>query len=110
VYALTDRGRAELEAWLGAPATPDLEIRNETFIKLMLARWIAEGEPFEILRVEKRACLARLHEVTQARAHAKEEGEPLQTLLLLDLAALRLEAFLNWLERCDELLREEEST
>jgi DNA-binding PadR family transcriptional regulator len=110
VYALTDRGRTELEAWLGAPARPDLQIRDETLIKLMLARRIAGGEPSEILRVEKRACLARLHELVQARARAKEEGEPLQTVLLLDLAALRLEAFLKWLERCDESLCEEEST
>jgi DNA-binding PadR family transcriptional regulator len=110
VYTLTAHGRAELEAWFNTPATPNLDIRNETFIKLMLARWITGGEPLEILRVEKRSCLARLHEVAQARARAKETGEPLQAVLLLDLAALRLEAFLKWLERCDESLREEEST
>lgn len=109
-YSLTDHGRAELEAWLAAPSTPSLDVRNETFIKLMLARRIPSAQPLEILRAERRACLARLHEVTQARARAKDDGEALQTVLLLDLAVLRLEAFLKWLERCDESLREEKST
>jgi hypothetical protein len=29
------------------------------------------------------------------------------TLLLLDLAILRLEAFLKWLEHCEEVLKKE---
>ena len=108
-YSLTNRGRTELQAWLDAPSTPNLDIRNETFIKLMLARRMPGGRPLEILRFEKRACLARLHEATQARARAEQEGETLQTALLLDLAVLRIEAFLKWLERCDESLREEKT-
>ena len=107
VYSLTEHGRKQLQAWLDTPAPLNLDIRNETFLKLMLARWMATGKPLDILKVERRACLARLHEVTQARAQAREGGEPVQTVLLLDLAVVRLEAFVKWLENCDELLREE---
>jgi DNA-binding PadR family transcriptional regulator len=106
-YSLTERGRAELQAWLDAPSTPNLDIRNETFIKLMLARRIPGAVPVEILRAERRACLARLHDAMQARTRAEQDHDTLQTVLLLDLAVLRLEAFLKWLERCDESLREE---
>lgn len=107
VYALTEEGRSQLRAWLDTPSALNLDARNETFLKLMLARRLAQIEPLKVLKLEKRACFARLHEVTQARARAKEEGEPLQAILLLDLAVLRLEAFMKWLENCDEVLRQE---
>ncbi len=107
VYALTEEGQRRLRAWLDAPSALNLDARNETFVKLMLARRLVECEPLDVLKVEKRACFARLHEVTQARAKAREDGEPLPAILLLDLAVLRLEAFMKWLENCDEALRQE---
>ena len=108
VYGLTEQGREELRDWMGAPTPLNLDIRNETFVKLMLARRMENGRPLEVLKVERRACLARLHEVTQARAQAWDKGEPLQTALLLDLAVVRLEAFLKWLDGCEERLKQEE--
>ena len=107
VYALTEEGRTRLREWLDAPSVLNLDMRNETCLKLMLARRLTQVDAIEIVMKEKRACLARLHELTQARARAKADGEPVQTVLLLDLAVLRLEAFMKWLENCDELLREE---
>lgn len=107
VYALTEEGRGRLKEWLDAPSVLNLDMRNATCLKLMLARRLERVDEAAVLRTEKRACLARLHELTQARASAREDGEPLQTVLLLDLAVLRLEAFMKWLENCDELLREE---
>jgi DNA-binding PadR family transcriptional regulator len=107
VYALTKEGRKELQAWFGAPAHLDLDLRNETFVKLILARHLDNADPLKVLGVERRACLERLHEVTQARARADKEGASLQTALLLDLAVLRLEAFSRWLDRCEEVLRKE---
>jgi DNA-binding PadR family transcriptional regulator len=107
VYVLTEEGRSQLQAWLDAPSPLSLDMRNETYLKLMLARQLVEVDPQAVLKAEKRACLARLHEVTQARARAKAENERLQTILLLDLAVLRLEAFMKWLENCDEVLRQE---
>jgi DNA-binding PadR family transcriptional regulator len=107
VYALTKEGRKELQNWFGAPAHLDLDLRNETFVKLILARHLQNADPLKVLAVERRACLERLHEVTQARARADKEGASLQTALLLDLAVLRLEAFSRWLDRCEEVLRKE---
>ena len=107
VYALTRAGRKELREWLATPSPLDLDLRNETFLKLMLARRLQDPDPFEVLAVERRACFERLHEVTQARAKAGGEGEPVPTVLLLDLAALRLEAFLKWLDHCEEVFRKE---
>ena len=60
-----------------------------------------------MVAAERRGQFAKLHEVTQARAQAEKESAPPLTRLLLDLAAFRLEAFLKWLDRCEEVLRRE---
>ncbi|HLJ98216.1 MAG TPA: PadR family transcriptional regulator [Gemmataceae bacterium] len=107
VYALTDEGRKELHAWLDSPSRLDLDLRNETFLKLILARRLSDANPLEVLAVERQSCFARLHEVSQTKTRAQREGASVQTLLLLDLAILRLEAFLKWLDRCEEVLKKE---
>ncbi|MCZ6683176.1 MAG: PadR family transcriptional regulator [Planctomycetota bacterium] len=109
VYRLTDDGRRRLYDWLKKPSKFDLDLRNETFVKLMLTRRLAGADAFETLAVERRECLERLHEITQARAKAAEQKAPLRTVLLLDLAVFRLEAFAKWLDRCEELFREEDT-
>jgi DNA-binding PadR family transcriptional regulator len=106
VYALTDDGRKELKEWLATPSALDLNLRNETFLKLMLARRLRGADPLKVLDVERRAAFERLHEVAQAKSRARE-GEALHTVLLLDLAVLRLEAFLKWLDHCEEALKKE---
>ena len=105
VYALTHGGRKELHQWLETPSRLDLDLRNETFLKLTLARRLSGGDPLKVLAVEKQSCLGRLHEVSQTKACAQLEGASVHTILLLDLAILRLEAFLKWLERCEEVLK-----
>jgi DNA-binding PadR family transcriptional regulator len=107
VYALTALGRRELQEWLSTPSRLDLDLRNETFLKLILARRLADANALAILAVERRSCFERLHEVAQARARADKEKASLQTILVLDLAVLRLEAFLKWLDRCEDVLKRE---
>ena len=107
VYALTDIGRKELREWLATPSGMDLNLRNETFLKLMLARRLRGADPIKVLAVERRASFERLHEVVEAKARAEKEPASLQTVLLLDFAALRLEAFLKWLDHCEEVLKKE---
>ena len=46
--------------------------------------------------------MARLHEVAEARARAEKEGAGLPARLMLDLAELRLGAFSQWLDHCEE--------
>ncbi len=106
VYALTDRGRDELREWLSTPARHDLDLRNETFLKLMLARRLVDVEPANVIAIERRACMERLHEVGRARARAQADTS-VQETLLLELAVLRLEAFAKWLDRCETLLAQE---
>ncbi len=117
VYTLTEKGRRELDEWLRTPSEQDRDLRNETFLKLMLAKRLAKhpvngaatpADPFAVLAAERRSCLEELHNVTLSRARAEQEGAPAATLLLLDLAVLRLDAFHKWLEHCEDYLRREE--
>jgi DNA-binding PadR family transcriptional regulator len=110
VYALTAAGRKELREWLATPTKHDLDLRNETYLKLMLARRLPGADPLAVVAVERRASFERLHEAAGARARAEREGQPVATLLLLDLAVLRLEAFLKWLDRCEEILAKEKKS
>lgn len=107
VYSLTDRGRAALWAWLGSPTTPSLDLRNEAFVKLVLAARLRRLEqavdPLEVLAVERRAAFEQLHQVQRGRLDAEEGGSPAEVRLLLSLAALRLEAFLKWLDECERV-------
>jgi len=110
VYSVTDRGRGELAEWLTQPSKLDLDLRNETYLKIMLARRLEGFDPLETIAIERRACLERMHEVAQARAKAGSAAEPFGTRVLLDLALLRLEAFSKWLDGFEELLGEDEAS
>lgn len=110
VYSVTDRGRGELAEWLTQPSALELDLRNETYLKIMLARRLEGFDPLETIAIERRACLERMHDVAQARAKTGSSAEPFGTRVLLDLALLRLEAFSKWLERCEELLGEDEAS
>ena len=111
-YSLTDAGRRELDEWLATPTEHDLDLRNEdlrneTYLKLMLARRLPGADPLQVLAVERRACFKKLHKVTVDRDRAEQQAAGPATLLPLELAALRLEAFLKWLDRCEEILTRE---
>jgi DNA-binding PadR family transcriptional regulator len=110
VYDLTAQGRKELHEWLATPSPPATDARHETALKLMLARRLKNAEPLKVIAAERRAGFERLREASQARAQARKEKEPLATILFLDLSALQLEAFLKWLDRCEELFRKEKSS
>jgi DNA-binding PadR family transcriptional regulator len=109
VYELTGRGRGELRRWLDAPSPIDLDLRNEAYLKVGLARLLSELDAARTVAMERRACFERLADVAHAKAQAERDGEPLAKVMLLELAELRLEAFLNWLERCMERIKEEEA-
>jgi DNA-binding PadR family transcriptional regulator len=104
VYALTAAGRKELQEWLSTPTSHELDVRNETFLKIMLARRLPGADPLAVLAVERRAGFNRLHELMAARTEAEQKNMGVGRLLPLELTVLRLEAFLKWLDRCEEIL------
>ncbi|MFN0059965.1 MAG: PadR family transcriptional regulator [Planctomycetota bacterium] len=101
VFSLTPAGDRELSAWLERPAPLDLDLRNATFLKLVLARALPGADARRVIALERQSAFARLHDVQRSRAAA---GATPDSGLLLELASLRLEAFLKWLDHCEESL------
>jgi DNA-binding PadR family transcriptional regulator len=98
VYELTPAGRERVTAWLAAI---DWERTAPTEFHLKLAAAVASGlaDPVDLVDAQRRELLRRLAEV-QRVALAQEPGSG--AALLMEGAALRLEADLRWLESCEE--------
>lgn len=104
VYSLTPAGQRAIDAWMKEPSPLDLDLRNQTFIKLMLAQRLPGKDPIGIIETERRAANLRLCDAREARDNADAAATPLSISLLLDLAVLKLEGLLAWLDRCEKRL------
>ncbi|MCU1460251.1 MAG: PadR family transcriptional regulator [Acidimicrobiales bacterium] len=103
VYSLTPVGREELDAWMSEPAEGPVRLRDELFMKVLVQVSIEGGDPLGLIARQRQASMRALARLGRAQAEAGLEAA---TSLLLEGAALRIEADLKWLERCEERLRE----
>ena len=55
VYRLTEAGRLELRTWL-QDSTPQTRLKDDFFIKLVLARAAGIAEPHELIARQRSAC------------------------------------------------------
>jgi DNA-binding PadR family transcriptional regulator len=94
VYRLTDAGRAELRGWV-EDSTPASRLKDDFFIKLVLARAAQIADPLELVDRQRGAYLQALRELDDVAAHA--DGDE-TAALLVEGAALHLEADLKWLD------------
>lgn len=94
VYALTDAGRAELDEWLAAP-TPPARGRDEFGMKLVLAGLSGIADPHVLVARQRLECLQTLRDLD---VHRRANPNGLATELLIESAALHLEADLRWLD------------
>ena len=105
VYALTAGGRAALAEWTEAPL-PAVKLKDEFFMKLVLATKTGIADPRTLLERRRRECLQALRELNDLAAPEKG-SRAVAAELLVEGAALHLEADLRWLERCTERLIKE---
>ena len=112
VYSLTERGEKELQAWLEAPATGLIRLRDEVFLKVILLV-AGDGDGAGDGRGDRRGDAAAdlIWRQRQAYLEAMADLEQLRrseaagaTALLLEGLLLRMEADLRWLDRCEERL------
>jgi DNA-binding PadR family transcriptional regulator len=99
VYRLTAAGREALEEWLGAPSAPT-KLRDDFFMKLVLAHSMGLADPAQLIARQREAYLRSLGELERVLA----SGADGTTALVVEGAALHLEADLKWLDRCEEVL------
>jgi DNA-binding PadR family transcriptional regulator len=102
VYELTDAGRAALEEWLAAP-TAGPRLRDEFFMKLVLAGQAGVTDPRLLIERQRREYLQALRDLAAVAPNGNNVAS-----LLVEGAALHLEADLKWLDLCEERLIEEE--
>jgi DNA-binding PadR family transcriptional regulator len=103
VYELTDAGRRALADWVAAPASAT-RLRDEFFLKLVLAGLTGLADPQALIERQRREYLQALRDLAGAAANGNEAGS-----LLAEGAALHLEADLKWLDLCQERLIREDS-
>ena len=98
VYRLTERGKSELAGWV-ADSTPQTRLKDDFFIKLVLARAAGIADPMELIDRQRTAYLQALRDLDDVLTNGDETAA-----LLVEGAALHLEADLKWLDLCEQRL------
>jgi DNA-binding PadR family transcriptional regulator len=101
VYELTSSGELELKRWLGEPVTGPVRVRDELLVKVLVQVVVDPSAARGLLHAQREVQLRHLGELTASI----EDAEP-TTRLVLEGAALHVEADLEWLDRCEERLEE----
>ena len=99
VYELTPAGRKALNTWVDEPSDGP-RIRDEFFIKLILAPMAGLADRMALMNKQRRHYLALMRRLTELQADTDPADAPAR--LLIEGAVLHLQADLDWLERCQE--------
>jgi DNA-binding PadR family transcriptional regulator len=97
VYRLTEAGEEELGRWV-ADATPSPRLKDDFFMKLALARSAGIADPLQLIDRQRGAYLQALRELDDVAASLNGDDT---AALLVEGAALHLEADLKWLDLCE---------
>ena len=103
LWTLTDEGRRELASWFDAPVPRDYRLRDEIYLKLMLALVTQPASARHVLRAQRRELFRELHDLT-ARRNLLNPRQQLAHILLLDSAIMHTEAELRWLDMVEARL------
>lgn len=105
VYFLTPEGETELQEWLSRPTQGPIHLREELFIKVLVASVAEVGGPGStevgapnLIAAQRREHVQALAQIQRLR---QDPALPRPTALLLEAAALRAEADLKWLAVCE---------
>jgi DNA-binding PadR family transcriptional regulator len=101
VYEVTPEGRDALREWLQAPIEGPW-VKDDFFLKLVMARLTGTDER-ELIEKQRRVYLQALHELSEVSGRRQAQGD-LIPALLVEGAMLHLEADLEWLDRCEDML------
>lgn len=102
VFRLTDAGREALHDWFGT-GVHGHHVRDEFFVKLMVAVATPEADTREVLRVQRATLFRDLHALTTRRSTLDRSCD-LARAMLLDKAIMHLEADLRWLDMVEARL------
>jgi DNA-binding PadR family transcriptional regulator len=105
VFEITEAGLRLLHEWLrSAAAAP--RVRDEFFMKLVLARLAGLADPLDLIEQQRRAFLQELRDLNDLALN-KEPADS-TTQLLIEGAMLHVQADLKWLDLCEDAMRNKE--
>jgi DNA-binding PadR family transcriptional regulator len=102
VFEITEAGLRVLAEWLHETST-GARVRDEFFMKLVLAGLAGVAEPLELLERQRERFLQELRALNEMAL--KEGGAGGVASLLIEGAALHIQADLKWLDLCEERMR-----
>jgi DNA-binding PadR family transcriptional regulator len=102
VYELTPAGHEALRAWLAEPATGPW-LKDDFFMKLVMAGLTDAASQAKLIERQRRVYMQALHDLNAMAARFGGNGDVVPSLLI-EGAALHLQADLKWLELCEEAL------
>lgn len=104
IYAITSQGYQTLQDWF-TEGTPPGHQRDAFFLKLMLGLISGAADPYRLINTQRTYLYKELHAIMTQRARIDADKE-LAKILLLDKAAMHLEADLRWLDMTEARLDE----
>jgi DNA-binding PadR family transcriptional regulator len=99
VYSVTEKGAKELDEWMSRAVEGPVRLRDEFVLKVLVRTLVGEGETSALIWQQRQMAVQHLAELTRLRTNTDLHPA---TALLLDAAALRVEADLKWLDICEE--------
>ena len=108
LYELTDAGRTAVDHWLAEPESGPQELREEIYVKLLLASRLANGDLGPLLGRQKRAYLQRLRDLNRLEERARRDGRS-DLARLVRGALLHTEADIKWIDELSETATSGES-
>ncbi|MDK1476181.1 PadR family transcriptional regulator [Streptomyces sp. 549] len=100
-YRITDAGREAVLGWF-EETTDEPRVRDEFFMKLVLARQSGLADQVALINKQRRQYLNTMRDLSKLAAVEDRDNPVAQ--LLIEGAMLHLQADLDWLERCQEEL------
>ncbi len=108
IYTITPDGLKTLQEWFANGIAPEHQ-RDEFFIKLMVGLISGVADPYQLIQIQRAYLYRELHAIMAQRTPIDPKRE-LAKILLLEKAAMHLEADLHWLDmieaRLDEIKRQ----
>jgi len=101
-YELSDQGRSALDAWLAQPDFGPQQLREDFYVKVLLASRLANGDLRPLLGRQRRGYLQRMRDLNRLEERARREDRH-DLARLVRGALLHAEADLKWI---DELIEE----
>ncbi len=90
-YAITDKGRTELQNWQYTPEAPVPHLQATLYLKTVLALFAGDADLY--LDRQRRAHIERMRELTK-----EKQEQNISQQLLVDHALFHLNADLKWIE------------